>query len=336
MTDRSLQELANAEIAEGHGGENSMLVRFGENDYELINKSPKHRLVVKRDVLDRDEFTYGDVTVDVDLQRDEYTLSCDGREIRVPPEKHEHVLWALYDEDGPRLNKLFDALYVPTVREGLMDNYMPRYRANDEIRKTDDGWIVEDDVLVSWDADNHPIDVTQTYVIKHGEAVEADHSRTAREIEFPEILGPVNAVAPHGQTYELREVEAQFLATVALLDGGAKSVYDDGLYHYVESCEIEAFTDSKSGLHHNHDVDKHSLEDLNVTQDAIDRLWYNEYDHTGVHELALRQDEFEDAPIDVFEDAPNDSTQKWNMIERTREKAPIPGEVRDDLEARYA
>jgi hypothetical protein len=43
----------------------------------------------------------------------------------------------------------------------------------------------------------------------------------------------------------------------------------------------------------------------------------------------------EDAPIDVFEDASNDSPRKWREIQNTSERAPIPEEIRQDLTERY-
>lgn len=334
--DYSLEELNNAEIVPNQGGPNAWLVRFGEEDYDLVNKTAKNRLIIKDGVLDREQFRYDGVTVDVDFENDRYELTRDGNSVTVPPEKHEHVLWSLYDEDGPRLNRIFDELHVPTVRQGVMDMLMPRFREHrTDVQKTERGWLVGGDILVEWDGSNHPVDVGQTHVVRGGEAVAADTEKQAREVNF-DLSDETEVTLPNGTSTDLNDVEMKFLTTVGLiLDAGATDLYDDGLSQTIEDSHIVGFTDTKSGLHHGHSMDKHTLDDLGVTDEAIDRLWYNEYDHTGVHELNVRRQEFENAPISVFEDAPNDSANKWRMIESTSQKAPIPKRIRRDLEERY-
>lgn len=333
----TLAELADAEVVPNQGGPNAWLVRFGEGEYELVNKSAKNTLILQDDVLTSDTAEYGGILVDFDLEGDEiYLVNDDGTEVRVPSNKHEHVLWSVHDEDGPRLNRLFDELHVPTVRQGVMDMLMPRFRENrTDIRKTEEGWLVGGDILVSWDGSNHPVDVATTHVVRGGDAVEADTNKQAREVSF-DLSDDTEVTLPNGTSTDLDEVEMEFLTTVGLiLDAGATDLYDDGLSTSIENSYIVGFTDTKSGLHHAHGLQKHTLDMLGVTDEAIDRLWYNEYDHAGVHELYVRRGEFENAPIDVFEDAPNDSAQKWEYIENTSRKAPIPKHVRSDLEARY-
>ena len=335
-SDYTLNELANAEIVPNQGGSNAWLVRFGENDYRPVNKSAKNRLVLEDDVLDRDSFEYGGVTVAVDFESDDYVLRRNGQTVRVPSAKHEHVLWSLRDEDGPRLNKLFDELHVPTVRQGLMDMLMPRFREQkSDIRKTQDGWLVRGDILVEWDASNSPVDLAQTHIVRGGETVEVDSDKEAREVSFS-ISDDTEVTLPNGTTTNLDDVEMKFLTTVGLILGtGGTDLYDDGLTQSIEDSRIVGFTDTMSGLHHDHGMQKHTLDMLGVTDEATERLWYNEYDHAGVHELHVRRGEFENAPINVFDDAPNDSAEKWSRIESTSRKAPIPKSVRRDLEARY-
>lgn len=335
MTARTLSDLANAEIVPDMGGPNGWLVRFGEGDYDTVNKCAKHRLILEGEVDIKDTVTYNGVIVDFNLEEDYINLNNGGKEVRVPSEKHENVLWAVRDEDGFRLKGLFNDLYVPTVRKGLMDMLMPRFRQDDtDIRKTDDGWLINGEILVSWDASNHPVDVAQTHVVNGGETVEADTEKQAREITFKMADGEVTL--PNGTSTELDDVEMRFLITVALILGQQQSdLYDDGLQNAIDSSSIVAFTDTKSGLHHGHGLGKHRLGDLGVTDEAQSRLWYNSNDHTGVWELAIREEEFKRSPIDIFEDAPNDSASKWNKIHSTKKKAPIPKHVRADLESRY-
>lgn len=335
MTERTLSELADAEIVPDMGGPNAWLVRFGEGDYDTVNKSAKNTLLVEGRVEIEDTVSYGGIMVDFDLEDDEITLHDGDNEVRVPDSKHEHVLWAVHDEDGPRLQNLFDTLYTPTVRVGLMDQFMPRFRANSEdIHKTERGWVVDETILVTWDASNHPVDDVNTHVVQGGEAVEADTEKEAREINFGDIPDDPTAQTPDGREIGLDEVEVQFLTTVGLvLDKNPD--YGDDLQQAIEDSSIVGFTDTKSGLHHAHGLGKHTLSQLGVTEEAQDRLWYNEYDHTGVHELWMRRDEFRSAPIDVFENAHNTDREKWSMINSTSEQAPIPKNVRQDLEERY-
>lgn len=339
MTERSLSELAGAEVVPNAGGPNAYMLRFGDNDYGMVNKSAKHVLIVENDVLpEGDTVNYGGIMVDFDLEADEITLHDGDNTVRVPDSKHEHVLWSVHDEDGPRLNKLFNELYVPTVRKGVMDWFMPRFREDQpEIKKTDDGWLLHGDILLAWDGTNSPVDVDTTHVVSGGEAVQANTEKEAREIQFPRNadLSGTSATTPDGRTITLDDTETRFLTTVALVLGKNPNNYDDDLFDVIEDSRVAGFTDTRSGLHHGHGMGKHTLDMLGVTDEASDRLWYNEYDHAGVHEMAVREEEFRDAPIDVFENASNDDSQKWRQINSTKEKAPIPKRVRADLRERY-
>lgn len=339
MSERTLSELANGEIVPNMGGPNAWLVRFGEGDYDTVNKSGKNTLLLKKGVAIEDSVSYGGIMVDYDLENDDVFLHDGDNEVRVPDDKHEGVLWAVYDEDGPRLNKLFDELHVPTVRQGLMDMLMPRFRDNSgprTIRKVENGWLlVAENILVEWDASNSPVTDVQTHVVRGGSAVPAESDKNAREINF-NLPNETRVVLPNGTQTDLDEVEMRFLTSVALILGTPQNgLYDDGLSAAIRDSNIVGFTDTKSGLHHAHGLQKHTLGDLGVTEEARERLWYNDYDHTGVHELHVRRDEFEHAPIDVFEDAENADNYKWELIERTSEKAPIPKSIRSDLERRY-
>jgi hypothetical protein len=336
MTDRSLSELANGEIVPDMGGPNAYLVRFGEGDYDTVNRSGKNTLLLKGDVQTDDTVSYGGIMVDFDLDADEITLHDGSNEVVVPDTKHENVLWSVYDEDGRRLNKLFDELHVPTVREGLMDMLTPRFREEEsDIRKTGEGWLLNGDILLSWDATNHPVNVAQTHVVSGGETVEADTEKEAREINFS--LSPETGVTlPNGTTTDLTEVEMKFLTSAALILGqDASNLYYDGLAESIENSTINAFTDTKSGLYHNHTEKKHRIQDLGVTDECADMLWSNANDHTPLHEMALREQELKNAPIDVFEDAANDNPSKWQKIHSTREKAPVPKHIRRQLEKQF-
>lgn len=339
MTERTLSELANAEIVPDMGGPNAWLVRFGEEDYDTVNKSGKNSLLVKDKVSIADTVSYGGIMVDFNLQSDDITLHDGDNGVRVPSGKHESVLWAVYDEDGPRLEKLFNELYTPTVRKGLMDQFMPRFRQEkNEIQKSEDGWLVRGDILVSWDGSNHPVSVSDTHVVRGGDAVPADEDKEAREIQMPsgfDSTDEFEVTAPDGRTFTLDGVEVRFLTTVGLILDRNPSHYDDALSSTIERSEIVGFTDTKSGLHHGHSEGKHQIQDLGVTDECADMLWSNANDHTPLHEMSLREKELKNAPIDVFEDAPNDDPSKWQKIHNTKEKAPIPKHIRRQLKQQF-
>jgi len=339
MTERTLSELAAAEIVPDMGGENAYLARFGEQDYDSVNKSAKNTLLLKDRVAVDDNIAVGDIMVDFDLENDEINLHGGDDSLRVPEDKHENVLWAVYDEDGGRLHKIYDDLDVPTVRQGLMDQYMPRFRRDsDDIRKTESGWLL-DDILISWDGSNSPANNVDTHIVSGGKAVPTDDEKEVREISMPPYFDvskdEYEVTAPDGRTFELDGVELLFLTTVGLILDRNPENYDDALNKSIENSKIVGFTDTKSGLYHSHPEGKHRIQDLGVTDECADMLWSNENDHTPLHEMALREQELKNAPIDIFEDADNDNTQRWNKIHFTSENASIPKDVRSQLEKQF-
>jgi hypothetical protein len=212
-----------------------------------------------------------------------------------------------------------------------MDQFMPRFRKDGtDISKTEDGWLVGGDILVAWDGSNHPVDVAQTHVVSGGSTVEADSEKEARDISFT-IPDDPSAVAPDGRMFDLQPVEVKFLATVGLILDRNPTHYGDDVVSAISDSTITAFTDTKSGLHHGHGLNKHRIQDLGVTDECAGKLYYNSHDHAGVWEMAVREQEFRNAPFDVFEDADNDDSRKWEKINSTKEKAPIPKSVRSNL-----
>jgi len=331
----TLEDLANGEVVPNAGGPNSFLVRFAENDYDLVGKNAKNRLILEDSVLEYDKFEFGGVTVYVDFEGEQYSLERDGGTVPVPVEKHEHILWSIHDEDGDRLNRIFDELYVPRVRVGLMDMLMPLVRdAGVDVNKTEDGWLLDRDILLSWDAKNHPVDIPETHIVRGGAAVPANTNKRVRDISFS-LADSVTVGLPNGTETELDEVEQRFLVSAALIGGATIDGYPDSLSEAVEDSRITAFTDTKSGLYHGHSESKHRIQDLGVTDECADMLWSNANDHTPLHEMALREQELKNAPIDVFEDTPNDDPTMWQKIHSTREKAPIPKHISNRLEEQF-
>lgn len=362
MSEFSIDELRDAEIVPNQGGPNAWLVRFGESDYRTVPRTPKHRLLLETDVLQRaeggdthriteDGDTVAHVTFTADVDADRYHLTVDGRRINVPADYEDQILNAYADDDWLGLMSLHETIVDNRVRVGLMDRFMPRFaeaREDGRLRKGEDGWVVDETFIVQWNGENYLTEQVDTHVVSGGDAVRADESKEARQLEF-DIPDDVTVRDPSGNDVDLSSREARFLATVECLlnpDEYLTSAEADYVERAVENVQdpiaslartatVSGFTDEKSGLYHGHGLRKHTLDMLGVTDEATERLFYNDFDHAGVHEMYARRSEFENAPFDVFEDASNDDAGKWERIEATSRKAPIPSDVRADIDSRF-
>ncbi len=345
-SDWTYDDLREAEVVPSHSGEGVYLVRLGENDYVSVPNTGLTTLALHDDVFDSfdgdgsafdgDGSTeLGSVTVEVDFDADEVVLERGGDTARIPEDKHENVFYAVHDRDMARLTDLFEEHYTPTVRRGVMDWFLPRFRKDDEVRQTDEGWLLNDEVLLRWDGSNEVADPSlDTHVVRGGSTKQQDIGREAYSVSF-DLDKPVEATTPAGRMYMLDAVEAEFLVTVGLVLEQNPHHYSDDLWLSIDDSSIDAFTDTKSGIRHGHSKKKHRLRDLGVTTDTIEKLYYNEHDHAGVVELAYREQEFRNAPFGVFERAANDDDGMWQKINDTKENAPVPHEVNESLEAMY-
>jgi hypothetical protein len=338
-TELTLEELRDAEKVPAHSGDGSYLVRLGENDYQSVPRTGFSTLALHDDdVLEAGGVTVGDIEVEVDFDNDEFLMHRDGDSLRVPDDVRESFLFATHDRDTARLNDLFEEHHIPTVRRGIVGQFMPRFRTDDEIRQTDEGWLLNDEVLLRWDGSNEVADPSlDTHVVRGGSTKQQDVGRTALDIDMASLPDgrPFEARTPAGRTYELDEVEARFLTTVGIALDRNPSMYTDDLQKSIERSHVDAFTDPKSGIHHGHSKQKHRLQDLGVSSQTIERLHYNEHDHAGVVELAYREQEFRNAPFEVFESVSNDDDAMWQKINKTKENAPVPQDVNESLEAMY-
>lgn len=367
MTDNdyTMDELLDAEIVPNQGGSNAWLVRFDEGDYRMVNKTPKNRLLLKTDLLERAErgdtrkVTMFDglanpeersVTFSANLEEDRYFITVDGYRMRVPRRLEDDVLEAYVEGDFGELHDIQRELWHSRVRVGLMDQFMPRFaeaRADGRLHKTDEGWVVDDTFVVQWNGENYLVDGGAQYDVRGGSTVRADETRQARILVFDSGTGSHEVEAPDGRTFELTAMEVEFLATVEcllnpeeyLIDEEAARIvelrdsYSDPVTGVARTAHVQAFTDDKSGIYHEHEMYKHTLDMLGVTDETMNRLNYNYYDHAGVHELYLRRDEFMNAPFDVFSDADNGDANKWEAIQHTSERAPIPQSVRNEIDS---
>lgn len=336
MTELTTEMLSHAQIKEDLGGPDTYVVELSDGDIELVPKSAKNTLLLKKDVIRSDTGAYavGDVTVEIDFQQDNYTLRRDGDAVDVPSDREEHVLWSVYDDDVERVNEIFDDLHEHTVRQGLMDWFRPRFDVG--IERVDNGWLVDEDVLVKWNGENRVADLDETHEVQGSDTVPTDETKPAIELNLDDDAGEdlSEAEAPHGQTIDLESVEVRFLVTVANLADDYGD-YGDDLGVLIDGTSVTGYTAPTSGVYHSHDRQKHDLADLGVTDEAADRLWTERDDHAGVWEMAVREEEFRNAPFDVFENTPNDDDDQWERIHSTKRSAPIPSSFHKELQSRY-
>jgi len=371
--DRTIEEMASAEVVPEMSGPEQWYLRFAESDYGFVSKTERNQILVETDLLEDArggiEYTvsgdrYGrdapfEVAFVADFDADDYTLTVEGDERVVPSDYENEVLRGVREEDPHRLIELHSQIVSTQVRRDVVNQFENRYineerrtlmQMDDEdyeprVEVTRDGWVIDDTFIVQWDAENYLVSDVEVHVRDGDRTVEADDSKQARELTFSAIDGEQTVETPSGDEVTLGEREQKFLATVEALlqphkyldEQAARDIRDmvelneDAITAIAASARCSGFTDETDGLHHNHGLQKHRLQDLGVTDETVERLHHRGDGHSGVHELALREQEFRNADFDVFEDAGNTDSDKWRKINNTREKAPIPDRVRRDL-----
>lgn len=366
--DRTLEEMANAEVVPELSGPEQYYLRFGESDYGFVSKTERNQVLVETDLLNEAEDglqydAYGEdtkVSFDADFESNEYVVSVNGDERIVPYDYEDDALAAVREGDGQRLAELHAQIVSTQVRRDIVVQYRERYggpldlpvgdEVDPRVEITREGWVIDDTFIVQWNAENYLVNNIEVHVRNGDRTVAADESKQARELSFEAIDGEQSIEAPDGSVYELDEREQKFLASVEALlqphtylsDEAASDVEEmrraneDTLTAIASSANCRTFTDETDGLHHNHGLQKHRLQDLGVTDEAVERLHHRGDGHSGVHELSLREDEFRNADFEVFDDAPNNAPYKWRKINQTREDAPIPERVRRNLNEMFA
>jgi hypothetical protein len=357
-SERTISELANAEIVPGQGSPDEWLMRFGDEEYDFVTKTERNKLIVESDLLsdaedgvylgvDRDGHSDNAVRFDADLDTETYTISTNGDQITVPARYESEALRALREEDGEALLDVYEQVRAEQVHEDVVNKFVKRYD-DERVEVTDEGWVVQDTFLVQWNAENYIVDDMTIHVRDGNDTVAVDDSKQARDLTF-NLPETVEADTPMGETVTLGQREQEFLATVEVLLNPyasldveqAQTIEDmkewaeDPISAAASTVRVNAFTDEKTGLHHGHSIDKHRLGDLGVTDEATDHLYYNDFDHAGVVELAYREDQFRNVDFDVFEDASNDDAEMWQKIRNTKDNAPVPDRVHRRLRQMY-
>jgi hypothetical protein len=284
-----------------------------------------------------------------DVAADDYVLRFKGTDLRVPSDYVNDVVTAATSPmAGEALLDVYDEITEGQARRHVLQAFEERF-PDDRVEQTGDGWIVDDTFIVTFDGENFLTDVDP--IGPNGK--EYDDSKQAVYLDL-NTDEEREIVAPDGETYVLDPIEQRFLTTVEGLlypeDYFGAELVEDIQQHKVEStgdtiedlteqATVTGFTDSKTGIHHgssSHSFEKHRLSDLGVTDEVADLLWAHDYDHAGVVELHMRKDELVNRPdITIFEHAQDDDETMWEKVERTKENAPIPDDVRQTLNEMY-
>lgn len=364
---RSIEQKRGATVLDTSGPSDDpdvYLVEYPDGSVRYEPATPKNTALFEGDLYERvqGENTFRvrrgenvvEITLEADVAADDYTLTVEGQPVRLGRD-HVSDLIRAFDGGtgavvGTRLYNLYEEIIEGQARRHVVAKFEDRF-PEDRIERTAEGWEIDDTFLVTFEAENRLLD-TQP-VSPRGS--DFDESKQAVYLNI-DATGTRTVRAPTGEQVELTETEQEFLTMVEGLlfpedYFGAElveeitqhkvegQVLDDVIEEMTDQAEVTGFTDPKTGIHHgstNHSFQKHRLSDLGVTDEVSDLLWANDYDHAGVHEMALRRDELVNRPdLDVFEDVPDDDEARWRKIEQTREKAPIPPSVQETLDEMY-
>lgn len=360
---RTTEEKLEAEVIAKSGPANDpdvYLVEYPDGSQEYEPSTPTNTALFEdglfSQVQGHSEFQQTSTGITVELEADvenrNYVLTVDGTSIPIPSDRAEDVINAFRGgEAGSNLYGLYEDIIEGQVRRHIVEQFHARF-PEDRVEQTPEGWVVDETFVVTYEGTNHLTDLDPTDPYGN----ETDESKQA---VYLDINASENReiVAPDGERVELTPLDQEFITQVEgllypedyfgveLVDEieqhkAEGKVLDDVIENLTDQASVTGFTDSKTGIHHGssmHDFQKHDVSDLNVTDEVRDKLWSNPYDHAGVHELLLRKQEFINNPgIEVFRDADDSDSWKWNEIEKTSENAPIPPKVRDKLDSMFA
>lgn len=254
-------------------------------------------------------------------------------------------------DTATKLYEHYQYVISTRVREELMEEILDELYF--ELEFTDDGVVVDDTHLVTWDGENYLVDDVTPYECSGSDVVEVSGSKQAIGIDFD--TSPQMKVDIEGTEYVISETEQEFLATVEMLVHpshyfgvdqfelelhgavmNAKMGTSSQLNNIARSATVTHYVDPSTGLVHEHEFNKHVIVPTFDAKPwvALD-LYYNSWDHAGVVEFAWREDEFRNADRPVFEDVDNDNEERWEKVRDRADRAPCPPEVYQRLRAMY-
>jgi hypothetical protein len=260
------------------------------------------------------------------------------------------TLDALRGDQPEELAEIFLDTVDEQVRRGVVTEYLDRF-PEDRIEITDDGWVVDDTFVVTYEAENYLTTDKPIYHRQGGDMVEMDSSAEAVDLDL-QFDGSKRMPTTSGSEHLLSTDEQRFLVTVETLLFPSDYL-DAELVDDVEQYKAEQFHDPIEGMaaeannsgftatdtreHHDHSITKHRLSDsFDVTSETLSKMATKEYSHLAVHELALREDEFRNADFDVFEDVGNNPHGRWDDINDVTDSAPISADSMAELKEKLS
>lgn len=362
-SNRAVAEKRQAEILDTAGDEedpDAYLVRYADGSVEYEPATPANVALFEDDlypvVQGYSQYDVDGTTVelDADVGEGQYVITVGDREIVVPSDRHRDVIEAHEADDvGEALHDVFLSIIEGQVRRDVVEDFLEQY-PDDRIDVTPSGWVIDDTFLVTYEGENYLADHRTVYVRSGSEMIEADESKPAVNLDF-DVSGRREITTASGETVEATETEQTFLATVecllfpeeyldaSLVDEVEHLRLEEGLddvQQIADTAHVSGFTDSKTGNYHDHGFNKHRAsqevaegnvrDELGLTEEAVDRLYFNDYDHAAPHELLARRQELENAPFDLFADdgVRNDNVRRWKAIENAKSNAPVADETK--------
>lgn len=386
--DRLIGDAIGAEIIDE--SPDTILVRYGDGVVDSVSKHSTHGLLCTVDwlessesivssgraLIDRDNLGSGgtgtDITFDLPYHETAGQIIVEGTTdpLLLYGEDLREALSLVVesadvDDDGTvdqsqltmdpdtatELYEMYESILESRVRENIIDELADYFRGSIEL--VDEGWIVADTYLVTYEGENYLVGETQTYKRNGGDVTKTDGTPQAVKMSFR--TDPIANMSFGQETYTLSEVEQAFVATVEVLlhpdqylgvESFENEVYSavvqakgvdlEDVTRLATTTNIEHFVDPKTGLLHRHDLNKHVLRTtFDIRPWVINELFYDSFDHAGVAELSWREDEFRNSNRAVFYDTENDDDERWSWINKIEGKAPCPPEVYQRLNAMY-
>lgn len=255
-------------------------------------------------------------------------------------------------ETSDELYRIYEETLKNRVREDLIDAAVGTFPSA-EI--TDNGWVIEDTYLVTYDAENYLVDDVDIYTVSGNSVAETDGEKEAVGLSFD--VEPYAEFTIDGSAETLSKNEQKFFGTVEFLTNPKQYLdidsFETEVYSAIQQAKgspiyrgqfeeialtatVSHFVDPISGLLHRHDIDKHVLRStFHINHWVVDELEFSSFDHSGLAELAWREEELRRGDRRVFWDTDNNDGERWNKIQSTENNAPCPPEVYRKLRSMY-
>lgn len=367
---RTTNEKLAAELIATSGPSNDpdvYLVEYSDGTHAYEPATPTNTVLFEDGLFEEVNGTHSfhhnnkQITVVADVFSRNYTISVSGNEVAVPDDYADDLVDAFTSHNTAEIvHDLYYDIIEGQVRRDVVDSFLDRF-PEDRVEIEASGWVIDDTFVVTYEAENYLLNQDTVYVRKSDDMVEADESKQAVDLEF-NIDDEATLATATGETVTATAREQEFVATVECLlypadylgaelvdeiEQHKAEAFADGIEDIASTATVTAHTDTKTGNHHGHGFDKHRAineaaagdldSTLGMTEEAVDMLYFNDYDHAAPHELIARRQEFENAPFDIFadDDVANDDNRRWTAISKAKSSAPINDEHQRQIEQMF-